>query len=227
MSVTKRIPTGNPILDTLLGGGIPSGTLTFIAGAEGAGATEFVFTLLHGIARTNRGNAIRFATALRAPTRAEREAHALFEGSKDASRIEFQAIPLEDPGETVSRLLTGLRAGDILVLESASALVREGGAPTYRDLLVLGDRAAKAEVAIFLLYTAATLPPEQASGLSEAADGVLTFDWREGSGARRRILKIERISGFPPTVEGEQIPIYEVAIHRGSGVTFSRVKTVV
>jgi circadian clock protein KaiC len=40
--MTGRLPTGNPRLDTILGGGLPDGALNLIVGLPGAGKTMMV-----------------------------------------------------------------------------------------------------------------------------------------------------------------------------------------
>jgi replicative DNA helicase len=47
-------PTGFPLLDDALGGGLRAGTLDLLAGAQGEGKTTFALQVARGCARTGR-----------------------------------------------------------------------------------------------------------------------------------------------------------------------------
>jgi len=91
----------------------------------------------------------------------------------------------------------------------------------------LGDAACAEGVTILLLHHRGTLPGELEACLAEACDGLLSFGWREATTSRRRVLRIQKLRGLPGILDGDQAPILEVALRRGTGFTLSSVKSVV
>lgn len=220
-----RIQTGNRSLDAAFAGGIAPGTVLLLRGEEGAGATEFALTVL----RSARGHArvARFASALRSATRVRHEYAELFEETDGGLGLEVKPLFGDKARADPAGILADLRAGDVLVLESADALAPPGDGvsllPFWREV---ADAAGERGVVVLLLESPGTLPPAVAASLAEAADGVLEFTWRDGGPVRRRVLAVTKLRGLAPGLDGAEVPVFEVALHRGIGFTVSRGKSV-
>jgi KaiC/GvpD/RAD55 family RecA-like ATPase len=228
-NTSPRVPTGNSTLDTALGGGIPYGSTLLVEGEEGAGATEFAMTVLRTVAVERGGESIvRFISALRSAPRVTRELAELFEQQKEVEQINVRVIrPRQVEADCVLSILD-MGSGSVLVIESASALARtESGKDLLALIQLLGDRAAESGVVVILLHTPGTIPESVESSLGEAADGVLSFQWLDSGPSRRRLLRIKKMRGLAPVLDGEQIPVFEVGLHRGRGFDISKVKSVI
>jgi archaellum biogenesis ATPase FlaH len=222
-----RVPTGNSTLDGALGGGIPFGSTLLVEGEEGAGATEFAMTVLR-TAKGKDGSVARYLSALRSAPRIGRELADLFQDEKAVEHINVRTIrPRQVEADCVLSVLD-MTEGSVLVLESASAIARtESGHDLLALLQLLSDRAAEGGVVLILLHTPSTLPPGIEASLAEAADGVFSFRWLDSGPSRRRLLSIKKMRGLAPVLDGEQIPIFEVALHRGRGFDISKVKSLI
>lgn len=220
-----RIQTGNRSLDAALAGGIPPGTALLLRGEEGAGATEFALTVLRSA--TSQAHVARFASALRSTNRVRHEYAELFEDEKGGKDLEVKTIRFDKAQADPTGLLAGLRSGDVLVLESADALAPPGDGvsllPFWREV---ADAAGEAGVIVLLLESPGTLPHAVASSLAEAADGVMEFTWKDSGPVRRRVLALTKLRGLAPALDGGDVPVFEVSLHRGIGFTVSRGKSV-
>lgn len=211
------------MLDEALGGGLPEGSLVLVEGESGTGSTEFGFALLAASAAQGRTGALRFLSGLRSPARAAREAADVL-GERPAKDIAFDAAD-DDLAEAALALADKLSRGDALVVESVSAL-RRAGAPLAPLLRKLGDAAERAGAVIVVLHAPGSVPTAEETEIREAADAVLAFTWKESGPCRRRLLGFPKLRGLMPVFTGEEVPIFEVALHRGRGVVVSQVKTV-
>lgn len=216
-----RVSTGNATLDAALGGGFRRGDSVLVEGEEGAGATELALTVLDKLASSG-GATPRFASALRSPARVARELADLFHREGKPPAVDVRAMPKDGP----VALLADLPPGSVLALESASALAR-----TMEDVVAvmgqLADRAHEQGVLLLVLSTPATMPRDVEAALAETADAVLSFQWLESGTARRRLLRVKKVRGLAPVLDGEQIPVYEVGLHRGRGFDISKVKSLI
>jgi KaiC/GvpD/RAD55 family RecA-like ATPase len=218
----ERVHTGSRILDTALAGGIAPGSALLVSGEEGAGATEFALTILRTAAREHQRKT-RFASALRSAARVSGEMQALFEGAEEVRDIDVRVLAPMDSAAHLGNVLDGLGEGDVLVIESADALASGQDArrlmPFWHGL---ADAAQEQGVVVVLLHAPGTLPPAVEASLAEGADGVLRFTWHDGGPTRRRVLSISKLRGLAPMLDGEQVPVFEVALQRGLGFSISR-----
>jgi archaellum biogenesis ATPase FlaH len=223
-----RVSTGNPTLDQALGGGIPHGSTLLVEGEEGAGAVEFSMTVLRTVIENDRDAVARYLSALRSAPRVSRELAELFTGSKEIERINVRTIrPRQVEADCVLSILD-MGPGSVMVVESASALARtESGRDLIALIQLLADRAAETGVVLILLHTPRTIPDGVEASLAEAADGVFHFSWLDSGPSRRRLLRIKKLRGLAPVLDGEQIPVFEVSVHRGSGFNISKVKNLI
>ena len=228
MTERSRVPTGNPILDTALGGGLPAGALLLLDGEEGAGATEFALSILRGVARGQMGRKARFSTVLRPAASVAREAAALFEDEKLGATIEVQVMDPANAPEGCRVALKGLAGGDVLVLESAAALYRALPERAFTSILQgLRDAVAEAGATVLVLHASGSIPATVEAEMAEVADGVFSFRWRDGGTSRRRLLAVTKLRGLAPILDGDEVPVYEAGLHRGLGFSLSQVKSVV
>ena len=223
----ERVETGSRVLDTALAGGIPAGSILFVSGEEGAGATEFALTILRAASKPGSGHKARFASALRSAPRIRRELDALFEG--EAARvIDVCKLTAAATRKDMEALISDLGPGDVLAIESADSLAVLGDGfgliPIWHDL---ADAASAKGVVVILLHSPGTLPSPVEAGLAETADGVLRFTWQDGGPVRRRILAISKLRGLAPVLDGDQVPVFEVALQRGIGFSVSVERSVV
>lgn len=224
----ERVATGSRILDGLLHGGLPPGTAVLVDSEEGAGGTEFAMAVLHAALEGAKPHKARYLTTLRSAARLEDELEALFPDKKLSGKVDLQEtepqVILADP----SAVVKGLARGDVVVLESADTLVNGASAtellPLWRKL---GDAAQASGALVILLHAHGTLSPQLDRALHEGADVILTFTWHSGGPVRRRQLCIPKLRGLAPIVDGEQVPVFDVALHRGMGFAISRDKSVI
>lgn len=216
-----RVKTGSATLDDALEGGFPAGTLVLAESDAGTGATEFAL----GLARSTNGARTHFLTALRSAERAEREARLLLEGAPDA--LDVESIRTGSDAGVVMDALAGLGTGDVLVLESASSIARAVDSDLVTLVRDVADAAARTSAVVVLLHATGTLPTHVEAALAELADARLTFSWVDGGPTRRLVLALTKLRGLSELLEHEQVPIFEVALERGRGVSVSRVKSVV
>ena len=230
-SSRERASTGNAFLDAALDGGLPTGAVFLVEGEGGTGSTEFAFSTLR--AAIQRGQRARFISELRSSTRIRAEARALLAdahaGAIETSGTEQVSPLLRNHLAQVCRLaLADLGRGDVLAIESVSALYRAGTAHTLANLVQsLGDAAAQTGTLVCLLHATGSVPEDVAAVVKEVVDGHVVFGWRDGSALRRRILTVPKLRGLAPVVEGEQVPVFEFELARGAAFRVSRVKNVV
>jgi KaiC/GvpD/RAD55 family RecA-like ATPase len=214
----ERVCTGDVTLDAALAGGFTSGASLLVMGEEGAGATEFALGILRAAAEGTDGRRGRFASALRSPSRVRAEIATLFE----SGALPFQVVKLdpENIERDLSVALDGLHEGDVLVIESADTLFADGdGSRLLAVWHRVADAAAEAGVVVVLLHAPGTLPRGIEAALAEEADGVLRFTWHDGAQLRRRRLDITKLRGLAPCLDGDDVPVFRVALHRGQGIS--------
>jgi KaiC/GvpD/RAD55 family RecA-like ATPase len=223
----ERVETGSRVLDTALAGGIPLGATLFVSGEEGAGATEFALTLLRRACPPGGKAKARFVSALRSPTRVRRELELLFD-AQTAGAIEVAQLPGSVTRAQLQAKASDLHEGDVLVIESADTLAVPGDGfgllPLWHEL---ADLASERGLIVVLLHAPGTLPPPVEAGLAETADGVLRFTWLDGGPVRRRVLAIHKLRGLAPVLDGDEVPVFEVALQRGVGFSVSLERSVV
>lgn len=222
----ERVRTGSDPLDAALGGGLPCGSTLLVEGPQGMGSTEFALTILKA-ATCVKGRKAVFATALRAPERARSEVSTLF-GEEVARRIAFRPLRPTQAREDSMQALAELAPGDVLVLESIASLSRGKPPEGVAEMVqALSNAAHQVGAIVVCLHAPGTLPPDVEATVAEIVDGVFAFSWREGGASRRRSLAVTKLRGLAPMLDGEQVPVFEAALHVGSGFAVSSVRSVV
>ncbi|HLE96900.1 MAG TPA: hypothetical protein VI997_05965 [Candidatus Thermoplasmatota archaeon] len=220
-----RVTTGDRALDVALGEGLPFGVLILLEGDEGAGAVELAFTTL--LAAPRDGRRAVFATALRAPRRVEAELATLM-GDAAPALVDVRELRPRHVAADAAAILHGLGRGDVVVLESVAAIAR--AAPEDGPVSILqplADEAHEKGVVVLALHARGTVPPRDEAAVAEVADGILHFTWTADGPTRSRRLAVRKLRGLAPALDGEQSPVYEVALRRGQGFAASRVRQLV
>ena len=219
-----RVKTGVQQLDAALSGGIAAGVVMLLSGEEGAGATEFAFAFARNA--MTQGSHARIVSALRSPGRVIAEYRDLFE-DQSVSTLEVHPIVGEKLRAMPTQPLEGLRERDVLVIESADSLALGGNGhsltPCWREL---ADAAGERGIIVMLLHSRGTLDPAVEGAIAEAADAVLQFSWLQAGPARRRSLAIVKLRGLSPVMDGNEVPLFDVALQRGVGFAVSRGRSV-
>lgn len=220
------VQTGVRVFDAALAGGFTPGTSLLLIGEEGAGATEFALAFARHAAKQEERR-VRILSALRSPSRVASEVRALFEGAESSPLLDIRSINVAALLAEPASILEGLDPGSIVLIESADALARAGDASELPVCWrTIADRASDLGILVMLLHSPGTLPPAVEVALAEEADGVLRFAWHEMGPSRRRSLSIVKLRGLAPVLDGAEVPVFEVALHRGVGFSLSRGRSV-
>lgn len=214
----RAAATGSPLLDAALDGGLAWGASVLLESEEGAGGPELALSVLRAAAA--RGAAARFVSAIRSPERVRAEIAALFPQEAALARVEAREARDENG------LFAGIGStpGDVLVVESASALARlakDGDAAALHRRLA--EAAADAGTVLVVVSALGVLPAVAEAALAEGSDVVMSFRWAESGATRRRLLRVRKVRGLAHVLDADQVPVYEIGLHRGRGVTVARV----
>lgn len=222
----ERVETGVSMLDAALGGGFAFGTSVVLTGQEGAGATEFALGFLrHAMGRGKRRG--RLASALRSPGRVGAEMTDLFDDPGAPKGIDIRAVDAEKLRANPLHLMEGLQAGDILLLESAAAIAEPHGDASFIPFWrVMADAAAERSIVVILLHAASSLQRTVEVAMEETSDAVMEFAWQQSGPSRRRTLTIVKLRGLSPALESHEVPVYEISLQKGSGISISRGRSV-
>lgn len=222
----ELVETGVTQIDAALAGGVAAGASLLLAGQEGAGATEFALGFLrHAVSRGKRR--ARIVSALRSPTRIANEMIALFDDPSAAKAIDIRALDADKLRANPTHILDGLTHGDVLLIESADSLAAPHDAPGFTPCWrVIADEAGDRGVIVMMLEAVGTLPRTVEVALEEAADGIFEFTWQQSGAARRRGFTIVKLRGLSPILEGADVPVFEVALQKGVGISVSRGRSV-
>jgi circadian clock protein KaiC len=202
--IVRRLSTGIPALDTVLGGGLPLGSLILVAGAPGTGKTVLAQQICFNNATSDR-KAIYYSTVSEPPEKfiAHLESFDFFDRGALVDRVEF--INLGDLLQSAGQDGLVAMVDEIVrkCVEEHPTVVVVDSAKTLRDFS--GDRrslhSAVYQLAVRIAYTETALifvgeytPEEIGSGPeSSLADGILELVNEAHSPMDRRWLRVRKL----------------------------------
>jgi circadian clock protein KaiC len=196
----RPLPSGSPELDTLLGGGLPSGTSLLVTGPAGTGKS--VLATQYACAAASRGERVLFLLfdeRLGTFTlRAEGLGMELGEMIDDGRLTLRQIEPTElSPGEFAHEVVRAVEEGgvQVVVIDSINGYLQS--MPEERLLPVqvhelLSYLASRAVTSILTLVQRGIFgnPVEEAADVSYLADNVVLLRYFEVSGAVRQSVSV-------------------------------------
>jgi len=198
--VHRALPSGSPELDTLLGGGLPSGTSILVTGPAGTGKS--VLATQYACAAASRGEKVRFYLFdERLGTfamRAEGLGMDLREMSADGRLTLCQVEPTErSPGEFAHDVVRAVEADGVqmIVIDSINGYLQS--MPEERLLAVqvhelLSYLAGRGVTSVLTLVQRGIFgsPVDEAADVSYLADTVVLLRYFEVRGAVRQAISV-------------------------------------
>jgi circadian clock protein KaiC len=204
----KRLATGIPELDLVLGGGIPIGSLVVFAGGPGTGKTILAQQICFAAATEER-KAIYYTTLAEPHDKLVRylEAFEFYDETALEERVEFVnlgdllTVEGEKDGDPLGPLITEVvrtcfeRKPSVVVIDSAKALrdfVEEGA--LRRVIYDLAGKVAHSEAVVLFLGEYAA---EEIEGSPEfsLADGIVHLAYVPHEPVDRRWLRVMKLRG--------------------------------
>jgi circadian clock protein KaiC len=199
----KRISSGVPKLDTILGGGLPLGSLIVVAGSPGTGKTVLAQQICFANATAER-KAIYYSTISEPPEKfiAHLEVFDFFDRAALVDRIEFINLGdmLQSEGEGLEAMMNEIVRK---VLTENPAIVVVDSAKALRDFSGDGRtlRAAVYQLASRIGHTDTTLlfvgeySPDELESAPEfsLADGILELVYESHEPTDRRWLRVRKL----------------------------------
>ncbi|MHB8507118.1 MAG: ATPase domain-containing protein [Candidatus Dormibacteria bacterium] len=233
----RRLSTGLPDLDAILGGGLPVGSLVVFAGAPGAGKTILAQQICFHNA-TSAHKAIYYSTITESPEKLANHMgnFEFFDRASLVDRVEFINLGdlLEDAsGESLNAVIDEIvrkcaaERPVLVAIDSAEALrdFSSGDRPLRAALYRLATRIAQVGTTLLFL---GEYDPEQPASVPEhsLADGIieLVYESREPSDLRwLRVLKMrgaEHLPGRHPMrigASGVEVVLRAETVRSGDG----------
>jgi circadian clock protein KaiC len=217
-----RLPTGVPNLDTILDGGLPTGSLTVVAGAPGSGKTILTQQLAFYNSSIHR-RTLSFNT-LSEPT-AKTLRHLRQFSFFDAEKLNRGSVQFVDLG--VILRTKGLEAASALLMQHLKrvkpALVVIDSFKVFDDLGTSREELRKFsyQLAVNLMAweTTAVLLGEygvshyETSPLFSIVDGLIVMSQREAMGEQQRFLRIIKMRGTDHSREEHPFVIGADGLH--------------
>jgi circadian clock protein KaiC len=200
----RRLASGVPGLDEILGGGLPEFSLNVIAGASGCGKTTLAHQMMFALGRTG-GPALYFTVLAEPPLKILRyqQQFDFFDTEQVGSSVQYvnlsEDIVEGDYERVIGRIALELRSHKpgVVMIDSFRALIGEGAATGQHR-----QQQFVQELAMLMTSCGATtfLVGESSEGAGgcpslAAADGVIWLRQRVDGGALVREIEILKIRG--------------------------------
>ena len=198
----KRISTGIPALDTVLGGGLPTGSLIVIAGSPGTGKTILAQQLCFNTGTLQR-KAVYYSTISEPPEKfiSNLEGFDFFDRGALVDRIEFinlgEAMQGSDDG--VSLMMNEIvrkcieEKPSVIVVDSAKALRDFSGGPSLRsEIYRLAARVSHTDTTVLFVGEYSSEEIDSAPEFS-LADGLLEMVYESHEPMDRRWLRVRKL----------------------------------
>ena len=198
----KRISTGIPALDTVLGGGLPTGSLIVIAGSPGTGKTILAQQICFN-SGTQQRKAVYYSTVSESPEKfiSHLESFDFFDRGALVDRIEFinlgETMQASDDG--VSTMMDEIvrkcieEKPSVIVVDSAKALRDFSGGPSLRsEIYRLAARIAHTDTTVLFVGEYSSDEIQSAPEFS-LADGLLEMVYESHEPMDRRWLRVRKL----------------------------------
>jgi circadian clock protein KaiC len=198
----KRISTGIPALDTVLGGGLPTGSLIVIAGSPGTGKTILAQQICFN-SGTQQRKAVYYSTVSESPEKfiSHLESFDFFDRGALVDRIEFinlgETMQASDDG--VSTMMNEIvrkcieEKPSVIVVDSAKALRDFSGGPSLRsEIYRLAARIAHTDTTVLFVGEYSSDEIQSAPEFS-LADGLLEMVYESHEPMDRRWLRVRKL----------------------------------
>jgi circadian clock protein KaiC len=201
---SKRISSGDPSLDTILGGGYLTGTCILIVGATGTGKTSLACTFARSACQ--KGQKVLYINNEESPKSMAAGMLSMGIDLRPAikdSTLQIMSVMPESIGieEQLFTILTTVRRSKPhhVVLDAISACKRIGGEKAAFDLLMrLIDVCKKMGITIILVNQSKSFSEDHeisGIGISSIIDTVITLRLRDEGNEMRRILLVWKSRG--------------------------------
>ena len=203
----RRLPTGVPGLDNLLGGGLPEFSFNLIAGTPGSGKTTLAHQIMFSLATPN--NRALFFTVLGEPALKMlryQQQFAFFDFEKVNDSIHFVNLSADllegDFDRVLSRIAAEVKAfsPSLVFVDSFRSVVQsvkqEDGGPTglQRFVQQLGMQMTSWQATTFLIGEY-LLPEAESSPVFTVADGILWLAQHLQNNAMVRKMQVVKMRG--------------------------------
>lgn len=224
----KRLATGVPELDLVLGGGLPVGSLMVVAGAPGTGKTILAQQICFAVA-TEKHKALYYTTLVEPHTKLIEyiETFDFFDRNALEERVEFLHLgdimveergPHDDPlGPVISEIVNVAFKNKpaLMVIDSSKSLRDFVSESELRKVIYdLAGKIAHSETAVLLV---GEYSPEELASSPEfsLADGIIELAYEAREPVDRRWLRVRKLRGSAPlggkhsfSIAGPGITVY-------------------
>jgi circadian clock protein KaiC len=227
---SRRVPTGSDDLDRICGGGLFKGSANLVSGASGTGKTLMASSFLDaGLAAGERCLLLGFEEGREQFLRNAGSWGKDFAPALDGGRLHIESLypevhSLEEHLMRIKDLLDRFRP-DRMVVDSLTALERQGGGREFREFVIALTAAAKERGGITVLFTA-TSPSLLGGGvmatdthLSTITDTIFMLRYVERGSELTRGMGVLKMRGSKPDHHLRELLIRDDGLHLGEPIT--------
>jgi circadian clock protein KaiC len=219
----ERLSTGIPPLDTVLGGGLPVGSLTVLAGLPGSGKTILAQQMCFSNA-THERKAVYYSTISEPPGKfiANLETFEFFDRDALVDRVEFinlgellQAVGNDGLGSMMDEIVRKcVEEHPVLVVVDSAKVLRDFSTSERglrSAIYKLAARIAQTDTAV--IFVGEYSPDEIASAPEfSLADGIIEMVYEPHQPMDRRWLRVRKLRSSKPLSGQHPIQISEAGI---------------
>lgn len=204
----RRLATGVPGLDAILGGGLPEYSFNLISGPPGSGKTTLAHQIMFALANPDR-TAIIFTALGEPPLKMLRyqQQFTFFDVDKLNRSIRFVNLSDEvatgDSGQVLTRIAQEVEAfgAGLVFLDSFRSILREPAAPgnhvisAQQFVQLLGSQLSSWETTSFLIGEYMLSSATQGHPVFTVADGLLVLDQSVHRNSMVRKIQVVKMRG--------------------------------
>jgi circadian clock protein KaiC len=192
--------TGVPGLDTILGGGVPSGAMLFLVGAPGVGKTILALQMTFHLARA--GRPVLFLSALSEPhdkLLSNVRAFGFFQEDLIGNGVELvslNSLLATGPEETIDNIVSMARRGHfkMVVIDGFGGGFLESDRAIREFLYDLGAKLGMLEVSLVVTMQGNPHEPARYPELT-IADGIVGLFYERHGATHRRYVEVVKLRG--------------------------------